>query len=241
MGKKTIVEALVDGGKAVAGAALGGTLGPLRVNIGQVVTQINEKTKDFKGMKVPVKIIVDTEDKTFEITIGTPPVSQLIFKEINLEKGSGEPQINKAGVISFEQVIKIAKMKSSALLVKSLKAAVKTVLGSCQSAGILIDGKDAIQVLKEVDEGKYDNEIKTEKTEPSEEKKKQLITMAQDLEVKKKTRDKEKATAKAAAEAEAAAKAAAGAPATPGTASTAGAKPETGKTPAAKAAATAKK
>jgi len=243
MGKKTTVEALVEGGKASAGPPIGSSLGPLKVNIGQIVADINTKTKDFKGMKVPVKIIVDTEDKTYTIEIGTPPVSQLLFKEINLEKGSGEPHINKSGVISFEQVIKVAKMKSSALLVKSLKAAVKTILGSCQSAGILIDGKDAIEIIAEVDEGKYDDLIISEKTEPSEEKKKKLIGLSQELEVKKKTREKEKAAAKVAAEAEAAAKAAAGSATTPGTAPAAGAKsttPEAGKT-AAKPTAPAKK
>ena len=148
MGKKQTVDALVEGGKASAGPPIGSSLGPLKVNIGQVVTQINDMTKDFKGMKVPVKIIVDTETKEFEIKIGTPPATQLIMKEIGLEKGSGEPNINKAGVISFEQVIKVAKMKSSSLIVNNIISAVKTIVGSCQSAGILIDGKDAIEILR---------------------------------------------------------------------------------------------
>lgn len=223
MGKKQIVEALVEGGKASAGPPIGSSLGPMKVNIGQVVTQINDKTKDFKGMKVPVKIIVDTEDKTFEITIGTPPASQLIMKEISLEKGSGEPNLNKAGVISFEQVIKVAKMKSSSLLVNNLKSAVKTIIGSCQSAGILIDGKDAKEVLKEIDEGKYDNLISSGKTEPDQEKKQRLAELTKEIESKKKQVEKQKAEAKAAADAAAAAKAAAApaagtAPAAAGTA-----------------------
>ncbi len=209
MGKKATVEALVDGGKAVAGAALGGTLGPMKVNIGQVVSEINTKTRDFSGMKVPVKIIVDTEDKSFTIEIGTPPASQLIMKEINLEKGSGEPHINKAGVISFEQVIKVARMKSSSLIVNNVKSAVKTIVGSCQSAGILIDGKDAREILKEIDEGKYDALIASGKTEPDAEKKQRLIELGKELESRKKQVEKQKAEAKAAAEAEAAAKAAA--------------------------------
>ena len=224
MGKKTTVDALVEGGKASAGPPIGSSLGPLKVNVGQVVTQINEKTKDFKGMKVPVKIIVDTEDKTFEITIGTPPASQLIMKEIGLESGSGEPNVNKAGVISFEQVIKVAKMKSSSLLVKSLKAGVKTIVGSCQSAGILIDGKDAKEILKEINNGDYDSLINSGKTEPDQEKKQRLDLISKDLEVKKKLVEKQKAEAKAAAEAISAAKAAAAAP-TPGTAPVAGATP----------------
>ena len=208
MGKKQTVEALVEGGKASAGPPIGSSLGPMKVNIGQVVSQINDKTKDFKGMKVPVKIIVDTESKEFEITIGTPPASQLVLKEINLEKGSGEPHVNKAGVISFEQVIKIAKMKSSSLIVNNLKSAIKTIVGSCQSAGILIDGKDAKEILKEINEGKYDSLIKSEKTEPDAEKKNRLGELSKEIEIKKKQIEKQKAEAKAAAEAVAAAKAA---------------------------------
>ena len=217
MGKKQIVEALVEGGKASAGPPIGSSLGPMKVNIGQVVSQINDKTKDFKGMKVPVKIIVDIEDKSFEITIGTPPASQLIMKEINIEKGSGEPNINKAGVISFEQVIKVAKMKSSSLLVNNLKSAVRTIVGSCQSAGILIDGKDAKEILKEIEEGKYDQLIKSGKTEPDQEKKKMLVELAKEIESKKKQVEKQKGESKAAAEAAAAARAAAAPVAAPGT------------------------
>lgn len=220
MGKKATVEALVEGGKASAAPPLGSSLGPMKVNIGQVVAQINDKTKDFKGMKVPVKIIVDTETKEFDITIGTPPASQLIMKEIGLEKGSGEPHINKAGVISLEQVIKVAKMKSSSLLVNNLKSAVKTIVGSCQSSGILIDGIDATEILKEIDEGKHDNLIAIGKTEPDENKKHMLEALGRELEAKKKLVEKQKAEAKATAEAAAAAKAAAAGatPATPGTA-----------------------
>src|SRR3989344_821413 len=91
MGKKETVEVLVEGGKAIAGPQLGGTLGPLKVNINQVISVINDKTKDFKGMKVPVKVIVDTETKDFNIEIGTPPTSELIKKEIELKLGPGEP------------------------------------------------------------------------------------------------------------------------------------------------------
>ncbi|MBI2148166.1 50S ribosomal protein L11 [Candidatus Woesearchaeota archaeon] len=224
MGKKQIVDALVEGGKASAGPPLGSSLGPMKVNIGQVVSQINDKTKDFKGMKVPVKVIVDTETKEFTITIGTPPASQLIMKEINIEKGSGEPHVNKAGVISFEQVIKVARMKSSSLLVNNLKSAVKTIVGSCQSAGILIDGKDAKDILKEIDEGLYNDLIKSEKTEPDAEKKKQLETLAKELDIKKKQVEKQKAEAKAVKEAETAAKATSAVPDAT--------KPATGATPA---------
>ena len=69
MGKKETVDALVEGGKASAGPPIGSSLGPLKVNVGQIVQQINAKTAAFKGMKVPVKIIVDTETKEFYFLI----------------------------------------------------------------------------------------------------------------------------------------------------------------------------
>ena len=84
------IEALVDGGKASAGPPLGPALGPLGVNIGAIVGEINNKTKNFDGMKVPVKIIVDEKTKEFTITIGTPPTSALILKELGIEKGGQE-------------------------------------------------------------------------------------------------------------------------------------------------------
>ena len=80
----TIVEAMVEGGKATAGPPIGPALGPLGVNIGEVISSVNQKTQAFKGMKVPVKVIVDIESKEFEIQVGTPPVSQLIKKEIGV-------------------------------------------------------------------------------------------------------------------------------------------------------------
>jgi len=77
---KQTVDAMVEGGKATAAPPLGPALGPLGVNIGQVISEINKKTADFKGVQVPVKIIVD-EDKNVTITVGTPPASALIKQE----------------------------------------------------------------------------------------------------------------------------------------------------------------
>ena len=84
-----IINAIVDGGKATAGPPLGPALGPLGVNAGQVIAKINEATKDFAGMKVPVKVIVDTETKEFRVEVGTPPTAELIKKEAKIEKGAG--------------------------------------------------------------------------------------------------------------------------------------------------------
>lgn len=168
------VEALVAGGKATAAPPLGPALGPLGVNIGQVVSEINKKTFAFNGMQVPVKVIVDIDTKSFEISIGTPPAAALILKEAGIQKGSGNPKTDKVADVLIEQIIKVAKMKEDSLLGKDLKAKVKEIIGTCNSMGILVEGKPAVEAIKEVNAGKYDKEIKEEKTELSAEELKQL-------------------------------------------------------------------
>lgn len=152
---KETVEVLIEGGKATAAPPLGPALGPLGVNIGQIVAEINNKTADYKGMQVPVKVIVDTETKKFEITIGTPPASALIKKEANIPKGAANPK-EKTGELTMEQVIKITKMKLDSLGTKDLKNGAKQILGTCNSMGVFIDNKRGKEVAKEIDDGIYD-------------------------------------------------------------------------------------
>ena len=124
---KETVEALIEGGKATAAPPLGPALGPLGVNIGQVVAEINKKTESFRGMQVPVKVEVDSETKEFTISIGTPPAASLIIKEAGIQKGSGNPLTDKVADLKIEQIIKIAKMKEDSLLGNDLKAKVKEI------------------------------------------------------------------------------------------------------------------
>jgi len=168
------IDAMVEGGKASAAPPLGPALGPLGVNIGQVISAINQKTASFKGMQVPVKVIVDTSSKEFEITVGTPPASALILKEAGVQKGSGNPLADKVADILIEQIIKVAKMKEDALLGKTLKEKVKEVCGTCQSMGILVEGKPAHDTIMDINAGKYDEQIKSGKTELTEEERKHL-------------------------------------------------------------------
>jgi len=154
---KKVVELLINGGQANAGPPMGPALGPLGINIMAVVNKINELTKDYAGMKVPVKISVDTEDKTFEVSIGTPTASALIVSELKIEKGSGTPNTAKVGDLSMEQVVRIAKIKRPELLAQTLKGAAKEMLGTCVSIGVTVEGKDPREVQKEVDAGKYEN------------------------------------------------------------------------------------
>ena len=153
------IEALVEGGKATAGPPLGPALGPLGVNIMQVINTINEKTKQFAGMKVPVKVIVDPKTKQFEIEVGTPPATALILKEVGAEKGSGSPKSKKVGNLSMDQIIKIAKMKYDTLLGKDLKSKVKEIVGSCVSVGVTVDGKSPKEIQKGIDKGTYDSKF----------------------------------------------------------------------------------
>jgi len=153
------VKALVDGGKASAGPPLGPALGPLGVNIMQVLNAINDKTKQFEGMKVPVKVIVDPKTKKFDIEIGTPPASSLILKEIGVEKGSGAPSTRKVGNLTVDQAVKIAKMKYDALLGKDLKKKTKEIIGTCVSMGITVEGKKPQEIQKAIDEGKFDSKF----------------------------------------------------------------------------------
>ena len=156
MGEKKIVEALVNGGQATAGPPLGPALGPLGVNVLAIVNKINEITKDYSGMKVPVKISVDTDNKEFEVTVGTPTTSALLVSELGVTKGSGVPNTEKIGDLSLEQVVRIAKVKSDDVLGKDLKAAVKEVLGTGVSMGVTVEGKDPREVQKDITEGKHD-------------------------------------------------------------------------------------
>jgi large subunit ribosomal protein L11 len=157
MSEKKIVELIVSGGQANAGPPLGPALGPLGVNIVAIVNKINEVTKEYAGMKVPVKISVDTEDKTFEVTVGTPTSSALIVAELKIEKGSGTPNTVKVGDLSMEQMVRIAKIKGPQLLATNVKDATKELLGTCVSLGVTVEGKDPREVQKEIDDGTYES------------------------------------------------------------------------------------
>lgn len=187
MAKQTI-EALVEGGKATAAPPLGPALGPLGVNIGQVVSEINKKTDGFKGMQVPVKVTVETTTKAFTITVGTPPASQLLLKEAKIEKASGNPLQDKVANLKIEQIIKISKMKDDALLGKSRKHKVKEIVGTCNSMGIMVEDMSGKDAIKAIDSGKFDAEIIAEKTEISAEELKALEEEKQRLAVEMETR-----------------------------------------------------
>lgn len=168
------VDVLIEGGKASAAPPLGPALGPTGVNIGQVVGDINTKTADFKGMKVPVTVTVDTESKTYEISIGTPPAAQLIKQEAGVKTAAANPITDKVANLMLEQVMKIASMKQDSLLGSDVKARCREIIGTCQSMGILIEGKEAQVMLKEIANGDHDAKLMSGKTELTAEEKAKL-------------------------------------------------------------------
>jgi large subunit ribosomal protein L11 len=226
------VKLIVEGGAMKPGPAIAQQLGPLGINIGKVISDVNTATLGFKGMNVPVELDVNTKTKNYDIKVFSPSVAELIKKELGLDKGSGSALTTKVGNISFERIVSIAKTKLPGLLAKDLRAGIKLVVGTCVSLGILIDNKEAKDIEKDIDSGVYDKEIKNEITEPSTEKKKSLETF---FAVRKAEQEKKQKALEEAKAAEEAAKAAlaATAPAA-GTAVPAAA----GKTPAAAPAAT---
>ncbi|MEM4703081.1 MAG: 50S ribosomal protein L11 [Candidatus Pacearchaeota archaeon] len=174
---------LVDAGEMKPGPALSQKLGPLGINIGKVISEVNNATKEFTGMKVPVILDIDTKTKGIKVKVLTPSVSALLKREIGIEKGSPMPNQIKVANIPIELVIKIAKIKEKDMLVSSFKSAVKTVIGSCQSLGILIESRDPKELLKEIEEGLYDHLLSKQVEEVSNEK---LVRLAKDFEQVKK-------------------------------------------------------
>jgi len=146
------VEVLVPGGRATPGPPLGPAIGPLGLNVKQVVDAINEATKEYDGLSVPVKLIVK-DDKSFDIEVGIPPATALLKRELKLEKGSSQTGKQFVGDLAMEQVIKIAKIKKDEVLSHTLKSAVKEILGTCVSIGVTVEGKNPKEVQKEIDEG----------------------------------------------------------------------------------------
>ncbi len=205
---KEKLDLIVEGGKAISTPQLAQKLGPLKINISEVIRKINDKTNNFNGIKVPIKLTVDTDSKNVDIDVGTPPVSELVKNELKIEKGSGMPNKDIKGNIAIEQVIKIAEMKKDSMFVDNLKSGVKNVIGSCNSLGVYVEGEPAKLFIKKIDS--FDKEIKEIKKEPSKEKlsllKKQLTDIQENYqrEVERIKAEEEKAKELAAAAATAA-------------------------------------
>lgn len=154
------VSSLVTGGAASAGPPLGPALGPLGVNIMEIIKAINEKTKDFEGMKVPVTVSVFPDTKKWEIEIGIPSAAALLLKEAGIQKGTGTSGTTWVGDITMDSVIKVANTKLEKSYASSLKSVAKTIIGTCLSLGIKVEGKSPKEITAEINEGKWDAKLK---------------------------------------------------------------------------------
>lgn len=199
------IKLVVNGGEMKPGPTLSQKIGPLGLNLGKLIADVNKATAEFKGMKIPIILDIDTKTKNIKVITLTPAVSELLKKEVKTEKGSGVPNKLKIGNMPIEIIIKIAKIKQKDMLVNSLKEAVISVLGTAKSVGLLVEGEDPREIIEEVKEGKYDGEIKSGKEDISEEKLEKLskefekVKKTQDAYIKQKQQEaEEKAAAKAA-------------------------------------------
>lgn len=195
------IKILVDGGEMKPGPAISQKLGPLGINLGKVISEANKATTEFKGIKVPITLDIDTKTKDFTISVSTPPTAELLKKELGLTKGSQQPDKIKVANATIEHIIKIAKIKQKDMFVDDIKAAVKSVLGSCVSNGILVESKDPKIVIEEVNKGTYNKLISEGKETPDKEKLDKLasefeeVKAAQEELIKEMEKKEEEATA----------------------------------------------
>jgi len=159
MGELQTISSLVTGGQASAGPPLGPSLGPMGVNIMEVINSINEKTKDFEGMKVPVTVSVDPDTKKWEVEVGIPSAAALLLKEAGVQKGSGTSGTDWVGDIGIDSVVKVAKTKLDNSYATSLKSVTKSIVGTCVPLGIKIEGKTPKEITAEINEGKWDGKF----------------------------------------------------------------------------------
>lgn len=127
----------IPGGAATPAPPVGSALGQQGVNIMDFCKQFNAKTADRKGQTVPVIVTVYT-DKKFDFVIKMPPVSELIKKRINLQKGSSKPNTDIVGKIKMKDVEDIAKIKMPDLNTTDFESAKKVIIGSAKSMGIQV-------------------------------------------------------------------------------------------------------
>ncbi len=153
------VDLLIVGGEAKPSGSIAPALGPTGVNLGQVVGEINKQTSGYKGMKVPVKVIVNKKTRTFELEIGIPPASALVKKELGVSSGSAMPQNRDAGNLTYEQVLNVTKSKRPNLLGATWKTASLEILGTMQSLGATCEGLDPREMQKKVKNGEFDDRI----------------------------------------------------------------------------------
>lgn len=146
------IAGLVEGGKATSGPPFGPALGPLGVNINAIIAEINDKTKQYSGIKIPVKVHVDGGTKEYRVEVGAPPTSALIIKEIGIAAGA-KAKGEVVGNITIEQLKKIAKSKEAKLYGNTMGQRINQVLGTCKSMGVTCEGEDPRTTIAKIKAG----------------------------------------------------------------------------------------
>jgi large subunit ribosomal protein L11 len=131
------IKLQAPGGKATPAPPIGPALGQRNVNIGQFVSQFNERTREFDGMPIPV-IITVYKDRTFTFIIKSPPASALLKEAAQVAKGSGVPNKEKIGTVTAAQVRAIAERKLADLNAHDIDAAARIIEGTARSMGITV-------------------------------------------------------------------------------------------------------
>ncbi|MFH1249295.1 MAG: 50S ribosomal protein L11 [archaeon] len=204
-----IVKLIVDGGEMKPNPTISQKLGPLGINLGKIMQEVNKATASFKGVKVPIILDIDTKTKEFKVEVQTPPSSELLKKELGVEAGSGSAKEIKIGNLAIEQIVSIAQVKQSGMLVNNFQSAVNSILGTCVSLGILVENKDPRDIIQEIETNPdYKEIVSKQKTELSEEKKRSINDYFAKIKTKQDEFLKKKAEEEAAKEAEKAAVAA---------------------------------
>ncbi len=179
------------------GPAVAQQLGPMGVNMGQVISDVNAATQEFKGVTLPVHLTVNSDTKEVSIKVLSPPTSELLKKELGVAKASGARLKQRVGNLAIEQIISVSKAKHDSMLSKDFMATLKSVLGTCQALGVLIEGKEVKEIAQDIEEGKFESEISAKKIDVDSEKRKSLDayfeTIAEKQEAVKKEEDAEKA------------------------------------------------
>ncbi len=132
------VKLIISAGEATPAPPIGPSLAPHGIYIGEFCNKFNEMTKVYKGMQIPVIVIV-YQDRTFDLILKTPPVSSLIKKYLKIEKGSGEAGKKFVGTISKDDLRKIAEEKLPDLNTDNLASAINIIEGTARSMGIRIE------------------------------------------------------------------------------------------------------
>ena len=151
-----VIRSKVQGGKASPSPPLGPSISQYGLSVNEVINKINELTKKFEGLEVTVNIYVNTETKEYRVEVKSPTTTSLLLKLAGASSPSGDPAHQKVGDLSLEDIVKVAIMKKNGLTAKSLKAAVKTILSSAATIGITVNGKEAKDVVREVEDGMHD-------------------------------------------------------------------------------------